>query len=75
MTSLKGEQKAFNYLCLVFHYRTVKLCQDFVKEARKEQSLQALYKVVAHSRRMSKSDKYGKRTKVAFNSLQRYRFK
>ena len=25
---MKGEQKAFIYLCLLFHYRTVKLCQD-----------------------------------------------
>ena len=70
--SLKGEQKAFIYLCLLFHYRTVKLCQDFVKEARKEESLQSLYKVVAYSRRMSKSNKHGKRTKTTFNNLQRY---
>ena len=70
--SLKGEQKAFIYLCLLFHYRTVKLCQDFVKEARKEGSLQSLYKVVAYSRRISKSNKYGKRTKATFNNLQRY---
>ena len=69
---LKGEQKAFIYLCLLFHYRTVKLCQDFVKEARKEESLQSLYKVVAYSRRMSKSNKHGKRTKTTFNNLQRY---
>ena len=75
MTSLKGEQKVFNYLCLLFHYRTVKLCQDFIKEARKEESLQALYKVVAHSRRMSRSDKHGKRTKTTLNSLRRYRYK
>ena len=70
--SLKGEQKAFIYLCLLFHYRTVKLCQDFVKEARKEESLQSLYKVVAYSRRISKSNKYSKRTKATFNNLQRY---
>ena len=70
--SLKGEQKAFIYLCLLFHYRTVKLCQDFVKEARKEESLQSLYKVVAYSRRMYKSNKHGKRTKTTFNNLQRY---
>ena len=53
----------------------MKLCQDFITEARKEESLQALYKVVAYSRRRSRSDKHGKRTKAAFNSLQRYRFK
>ena len=70
--SLKGEQKASIYLYLLFHYRTVKLCQDFVKEARKEGSLQSLYKVVAYSRRMYKSNKHGKRTKTTFNNLQRY---
>lgn len=62
-------------MCLLFHYRTVKLCQDFITEARKEESLQALYKVVAHSRRTFRSDKYGKRTKATLNSLRRYRFK
>ena len=70
--------KKLLFICVyssLFHYRTVKLCQDFITEARKEESLQALYKVVAHSRRRSRSDKYGKRTKVAFNSLRRYRFK
>ena len=70
--------KKLLFICvysLLFHYRTVKLCQDFIKEARKEESLQALYKVVAHSRRRSRSDKHGKRTKKAFDSLQRYRFK
>ena len=72
--SPRGEQKAFICWCLLFHYRTVKLCQDFIKEARKEESLQALYKVVAYSRRRSRSDKHGKRTKAAFNSLSRYRY-
>ena len=71
----RGEQKAFICWCLLFHYRTVKLCQDFIKEARKEESLQALYKVVAYSRRRSRSDKHGKRTKAAFNSLSRYRYR
>ena len=73
--SPRGEQKAFICWCLLFHYRTVKLCQDFIKEARKEESLQALYKVVAYSRRRSRSDKHGKRTKAAFNSLSRYRYR
>ena len=70
----RGEQKAFIYWCLLFHCRTVKLCQDFIKVARKETSLQALYKVVAYSRRRSRSDKHGKRKKAAFNSLSRYRY-
>ena len=73
--SPRGEQKAFICWCLLFHYRTVKLCQDFIKEARKEESLQALYKVVAYSRRRSRSDKHSKRTKAAFNSLSRYRYR
>ena len=70
--------KKLLFICVyssLFHYRTVKLCQDFITEARKEESLQALYKVVAHSRRRSRSDKHGMRTKVAFNNLQRYCFK
>ena len=70
--------KKLLFICVyssLFHYRTVKLSQDFITEARKEESLQALYKVVAYSRRRSRSDKHGKRTKAAFNSLQRYRFK
>ena len=70
--------KKLLFICVyssLFHYRTVKLCQDFITEARKEESLQALYKVVAYSRRRSRSDKHGKRTKAAFNSLHRYRFK
>ena len=62
-------------MLILFHYRTVKLCQDFIKEARKEESLQATYKVVAHSRRMSRSDKHGKRTKATFKNLHRYPYK
>ena len=38
-------------------HRTVKLCQDFIKEARREQSLQATYKVVTQSMKESKSDR------------------
>ena len=53
----------------------MKLCQDYIKEARKEESLQALYKVVAHSRRRFRSDKHGKRSKATFNSFGKYHYK
>ena len=62
-------------MLILFHYRTVKLCQDYIKEARKEESLQALYKVVAHSRRRFRSDRHGKRRKATLNSLRKYHYK
>ena len=50
-------------------FRTVKLAQDFIKEARNEAGLQDTYTVVAHGRRIARSDKWGKRSKAVMKNL------
>ena len=49
--------------------RSVKLAQDFIKEARQEAGLQNTYRVVAHGRRIAKSNKWGKRSKAIMKNL------
>ena len=52
-----------------FLSRSVKLAQDFIKEARQEAGLQNTYRVVAHGRRIAKSNKWGKRSKAIMKNL------
>ena len=53
-------------------FRTVKLCQDFIAEARDEASLQDTYQIAAYGRRMAPSDRHGKRNKTVLKNLGRY---
>ena len=53
-------------------FRTVKLCQDFITEAREERTLQDTYTVVAKGRKLAPSDRYGRRSKSVLKHLNRY---
>ena len=53
-------------------FRTVKLCQDFITEARDERSLQDTCTVVAKGRKLAPSDRYGKRSKSVLKHLNRF---
>ena len=44
-------------------FSTVKLCQDFIAEARDESLLQDTYQIAAYGRRMAPSNRNGKRNK------------
>ena len=52
--------------------RTVKLCQDFISEARDEKALQDTYQVVAKGMKLAPSDRYGKRSKSVLKHLNRF---
>ena len=53
-------------------FSTVKLCQDFIAEARDEDQLQDTYQIAAHGRRMAPSNRHGKRSKTVLKHLGRY---
>ena len=53
-------------------FSTVKLCQDFVEEARDEDLLQDTYQIVSKGRRMAPSNRHGKRSKTVLKHLGRY---
>ena len=53
-------------------FRTVKLCQDFISEARDEKALQDTYQVVAKGRKLAPSDRYGRRSKSVLKHLNRF---
>ena len=57
---------------IFYSFRTVKLCQDFIAEARDEASLQDTYQIAAYGRRMAPSDRHGKRNKTVLKNLGRY---
>ena len=50
----------------------MKLCQDFIAEARDKASLQDTYQIAAYGRRMAPSDRHGKRNKTVLKNLGRY---
>ena len=49
----------------------MRLAQDFIKVARQEAALQNTYQVVAHGRRVVRSDKWGKKSVAVMKNLRK----
>ena len=64
--------KYFDSKMIFCSFSTVKLCQDFIAEARDESLLQDTYQIAAYGRRMAPSSRNGKRNKTVLKNLGRY---